>query len=620
MIQLTSLTKSFGERVLLNDVSWTVSDAERVGLCGPNGAGKTTLLRMLAGFDEPDRGAIIRPSGLTIGYLPQDGIEHRGRTLFDEASRAFAALLDARNEIERIEHALADPSLPDGEHETLLVRYHDVSELFRQGEGHSIELRVTQVLEGLGFARGDFDKPVETFSGGWQMRVALAKLLLGRPTLLLLDEPTNHLDLDARNWLETFLVSYPHTVILVSHDRFFLDAVVTRIADLALSTITDYVGSYSRYLVEREAKMERLRKAKQEQDEEVARIRAFIDRFRYQATKAAQVQSRIKMLDKIVPIEVPPERKRVRFTFPACPKSGRHVLDLTDVDKAYGDNVVFRGISLHVERGDRIALVAPNGAGKSTLMRILATLQEADAGSIRLADLDVLHQKDEVRKTLGYLPQEFGIYPKVSAETLLDHFAVLKGLGERRVRREVVEALLRQTNLWDVRKQKLGSYSGGMRQRFGVAVALLGNPKLMIVDEPTAGLDPAERVRFLNLLAELGENSVVLLSTHIVEDVSELCTRMAIIDRGEILLEAEPLRAVEDLRGRIWRRVISKEALPAVERDHAVISTKLLAGRTVVHVYSDTAPGAEFEPSAPDLEDVYFSTMARLHQRSGGHA
>ena len=265
-------------------------------------------------------------------------------------------------------------------------------------------------------------------------------------------------------------------------------------------------------------------------------------------------------------------------------------------------------------------LLGPNGSGKSTLMRTIATLQEPDEGSIRLGELDVLRQKDDVRKTLGYLPQEFGVYPKVSAENLLDHFAVLKGIGERRARREVVEALLRQTNLWDVRKQKLGGYSGGMRQRFGVAVALLGNPTLMIVDEPTAGLDPAERVRFLNLLSELGENSVVLLSTHIVDDVSELCTRMAIIDQGEILLEAEPLRSVDDLHGRIWRRVISKEELPALEQTHAVISTKLLAGRTIAHVYSDAKPGPGFEPSEPDLEDVYFSTMAGFYAKPGQDA
>jgi ABC-2 type transport system ATP-binding protein len=284
-------------------------------------------------------------------------------------------------------------------------------------------------------------------------------------------------------------------------------------------------------------------------------------------------------------------------------------LDIERVSKTYPNGVhALRDVTLTIPAG-MYGLLGPNGAGKSTLMRILATLQDADSGSVRLGEIDVLNQKDDVRRTLGYLPQEFGVYPKVSAEELLDHFALLKGIATRRARKDVVESLLRQVNLWDVRKQKLGGYSGGMRQRFGVAVALIGNPKLMIVDEPTAGLDPAERVRFLNLLAELGENSVVLLSTHIVEDVSELCTRMAIIDRGEILIETEPLRAVADLRGRIWRRVISKNELPAVEREHAVISTKLLAGRTLVRVYSDATPGAGFEPAEPDLEDVYFSTM-----------
>ena len=294
-------------------------------------------------------------------------------------------------------------------------------------------------------------------------------------------------------------------------------------------------------------------------------------------------------------------------------------LRIHDISKTYPNGVnALRDVSLTIPPG-MYGLLGPNGAGKSTLMRIIATLQEPDEGTITLGDIDVIRQKDEVRKTLGYLPQEFGVYPKVSAERLLDHFALLKGIAERKARKEVVEALLRQTNLWDVRKQNLGGYSGGMRQRFGVAVALLGNPKLMIVDEPTAGLDPAERVRFLNLLSELGENSVVLLSTHIVEDVSELCTRMAIIDRGQILLEAEPLGAVNDLRGLIWRRIVSREELPAIEREHAVISTKLLAGRTVVHVHSMVSPGPGFEPAEPDLEDVYFSTMAgclgRRHEK-----
>ena len=295
-------------------------------------------------------------------------------------------------------------------------------------------------------------------------------------------------------------------------------------------------------------------------------------------------------------------------------------LQIRQVSKTYPNGVqALKNVTLTIPAG-MYGLLGPNGAGKSTLMRILATLQEPDAGAIHLGDIDVLRQKDAVRRTLGYLPQEFGVYPKVSAESLLDHFALLKGIAGRRARRDVVEALLRQVNLWDVRKQKLGGYSGGMRQRFGVAVALLGNPTLMIVDEPTAGLDPAERVRFLNLLAELGENSVVLLSTHIVEDVSELCTRMAIIDRGEILIEAEPLEAVEALRGRIWRRVIAKDQLPALEQTHKVISTKLLAGRTLVRVYSQAAPGPGFDPAEPDLEDVYFSAMARLRQGHGDEA
>jgi ABC-2 type transport system ATP-binding protein len=285
-------------------------------------------------------------------------------------------------------------------------------------------------------------------------------------------------------------------------------------------------------------------------------------------------------------------------------------LHIRNVSKTYSNGVqALKDVTLTIPAG-MYGLLGPNGAGKSTLMRMIATLQDPDEGTIRLGEIDVVNQKDEVRKTLGYLPQEFGVYPKVSAETLLNHFALLKGIANRRARKEVVDALLRQTNLWDVRKQKLGGYSGGMKQRFGVAVALLGNPKLLIVDEPTAGLDPAERVRFLNLLSELGENSMVVLSTHIVEDVSELCTKMAIIDQGKILLETEPLRAMEELRGRIWRRVISKSELAELEREHAVISTKLFAGRTVVHVFSGTPPGARFEPADPDLEDVYFSTMA----------
>jgi ABC-type multidrug transport system ATPase subunit len=285
-------------------------------------------------------------------------------------------------------------------------------------------------------------------------------------------------------------------------------------------------------------------------------------------------------------------------------------LVIRDLSKTYANGTqALKDVSLDVPRG-MFGLLGRNGAGKSTLMRIIATLQDPDAGSIGFGDLDVLRQKGEVRRTLGYLPQSFGFHPKAKAERLLEHFAVLKGIEERGVRRDVVESLLRQTNLWDVRGQKLGTFSGGMRQRFGVAVALLGDPKLIIVDEPTAGLDPEERVRFLNLLSQIGQDSVVILSTHIVEDVEELCSRMAIIDRGEILLEAEPLRAMHELRGRIWRRTVSRDELTLMEAERNVISTRLLAGRMIVHVHADESPGPAFEPVEPDLKDVYFSVMA----------
>jgi ABC-type multidrug transport system ATPase subunit len=285
-------------------------------------------------------------------------------------------------------------------------------------------------------------------------------------------------------------------------------------------------------------------------------------------------------------------------------------LSIRNVSKTYANGVqALNNISLDIPMG-MYGLLGPNGAGKSTLMRTLATLQEPDEGQIFLGHINVVNQKDEVRQTLGYLPQEFGLYPKAKAEDLLDYFAVLKGITNRASRKEVVEALLKQTNLWEKRRQKLGGFSGGMKQRFGVAVALIGNPKLMIVDEPTAGLDPAERVRFLNLLSELGENSIVILSTHIVEDVTELCTRMAIINKGQILKEAEPLKAVEDLKGTIWRRVVEKSKIDELEREHKIISTKLLSGRKVVHVYSEENPGNGFELVTPDLEDVYFTIMA----------
>lgn len=286
-------------------------------------------------------------------------------------------------------------------------------------------------------------------------------------------------------------------------------------------------------------------------------------------------------------------------------------LNIQGLSKTYPNGVrALIDVNLNIPTG-MFGLLGPNGAGKSTLMRTLATLQEADSGTVTMGDIDVLRQKDEVRKLLGYLPQEFGVYPKITAETMLTHFAVLKGIVNRKERKEVVDALLHRVNLWDVRRQNLGTYSGGMRQRFGIAQALLGNPKLIIVDEPTAGLDPGERVRFHNLLAEIGENVIVILSTHIVEDVSDLCSRMAIISHGRVLMTGDPWDAIRSLEGKIWRRAVAKSELESYQREHAVITTKLVAGRTVVHVLSDASPGPGFERVSGSLEDVYFST---LHQ------
>ncbi len=290
------------------------------------------------------------------------------------------------------------------------------------------------------------------------------------------------------------------------------------------------------------------------------------------------------------------------------------MLEIRDLTKTYSNGVrALDSVTLDIPRG-MFGLLGPNGAGKSSLMRTLATLQEADSGTATLDDgnggsIDVLRDKDAVRRQLGYLPQDFGVYPKVSAEDLLEHFAVLKGLTQRKLRREVVDGLLKQVNLWDVRKRKLGGFSGGMRQRFGIAQALLGNPRLVIVDEPTAGLDPEERNRFLNLLAEIGENVAVILSTHIVEDVTDLCPTMAIMNKGKVLLTGRPMDAISALENQVWRKQVQKAELKRYEQEFTLLSTRLVAGNPVIHLFSAERPEAGFEQVAPDLEDVYFQRL-----------
>ena len=520
MLQLQDVTKAFGEKTLLEHVTWQVGERDRVGLCGPNGAGKTTLLKMLAGMDEPDSGVIQKPNALTLGYLPQDGLAHSGRTVVAEASLALKPLLDLKDEMHALEERLGDPSLGEADHEAILARYSEVQDRFRLGDGYQIELKVATVLRGLGFEPEVQEQLTDHLSGGWQMRLALAKLLLSAPDLLLLDEPTNHLDLEARNWLEEFLVAYPHAVILVSHDRYFLDAVVTHIADLTLRTITDYHTNYTKYLEERDARLERLRDAKRRQDEEIQRVEEFINRFRYQATKAAQVQSRIKMLEKVVRLEVPPERKRIHFQFPAAVKSGRMVLELKGARKAYGKKVVLDRVDLHIERGDRIALVGHNGAGKSTLMRMLSAEEAPDTGT----------------RTEGHqvVPQYFAQDEATRLDpTLTVHETLSAGSPHTMVPmiRNILGGFLFSGD--DVYK-KAGVLSGGERTRLAVARMLLRPSNTLLLDEPTNHLDIDSKEVLLDALADYG--GTLIFVSHDRYFVEKLATKIIEVGDGKATL------------------------------------------------------------------------------------
>ena len=488
MIHVEGLSKRYGDRVLLADVSWHVKKRDRIGLSGPNGAGKTTLLRMLAGLEEPDAGQIRMASDTTIGYLPQDGIVHKGRTVYEEVVLAFQELLALKEEQHRIEDELAHATEDAGGHEKLLERYAEVTERFKHLGGYEIDARVADVLKGLGFSLADQTRKTEEFSGGWQMRVALAKLLLARPNLLLMDEPTNHLDLPARNWLEEYLAGYPGSVVLVSHDRYFLDATVKRITEVGLKTLTDYHGNYSKYLVEHEARMSRLRESHQRQSEEIEKAEAFINRFRYQATKARQVQSRIKLLDKVERIEIPPERKKIRFKFPDAPKPGRVVLEAKGVRKAFGENVVLRHLDLMVERGDRIALVGPNGAGKSTLMRLLAGVDVPDEGQRVLGH----------RVVLDYFAQDQAAVLN-PARTVYEEMSSASPTTMVPLIRNILGGFLFSGD--DVNK-RVAVLSGGERNRLALAKMLLNPSNLLLLDEPTNHLDLDSKEVLLEALSD----------------------------------------------------------------------------------------------------------------------
>jgi ATP-binding cassette, subfamily F, member 3 len=367
MINLSAAGKRFGPKILFQGLDWLITPQDRIGLVGANGSGKTTLLKVLGGLESLDYGAISFQKGITLGYLPQDGLRLSGRTVFNECLSVFDELRDIEREMETLSHAMGELDHQSPEFAQVADRYHQIEHRFRSMDGYSLEAQVGTVLTGLGFKKEDWSRLTDEFSGGWQMRIALAKLLLQKPSALLLDEPTNHLDLETRNWLEDYLHSYPNSYVVISHDRYFLDVTVNRIVEIWNKGVHFYPGNYEKYLAQKQQRRESLESAYRNQRERIEQLEAFINRFRYQATKAKQVQSRIKELEKIERIEVPPDEKAIHFKFPQPQASGRTVAEFKNVSKSYGEKQVLRDVNFVIERGDRVALVGVNGAGKSTM-------------------------------------------------------------------------------------------------------------------------------------------------------------------------------------------------------------------------------------------------------------
>jgi ATP-binding cassette subfamily F protein 3 len=496
MLHLKELSKDFAGNPLFTSISWHLKKGERVALVGENGDGKSTLMKIVAGLAEPSSGEIQFARGAKASYLPQDGIVTSGSLLFHEARSAFAELLAMEEELHLLGQQLEHLPHDAPEHDQQLQRYGELQEQFRHRGGYTMEAEIGTVLKGLGFAQDDWYRDCGEFSGGWQMRIALARLLLQRPDVLLLDEPTNHLDIEARNWLEEYLCSYPGSVILVSHDRFFMDQVCSRIAEVWNHTIADYHCSYSRYLVQREERVSALREAKRLQDEEVEKTEDFIRRFRYQANKASLVQSRIKQLEKVERIVIPPERKRIRFNFPDAPKSVKTVIELRGLTKSYASNVVLNGINLTVEKGERVALVGHNGAGKSTLMSVLAGAEyqggEMIPGHNVIKDYFAQDQANVLDFSRSAWDELYADAPYEMVPKLRDILGAFLFTGD------------------DIHK-KVGVLSGGERNRLALAKMLLRPSNLLLMDEPTNHLDLFSKEVLLDALKSF-DGTVVFVS------------------------------------------------------------------------------------------------------------
>ena len=517
MIQIEAIGKSYAGQPILRDLSWRIPDRERIGLVGPNGAGKTTLCRLLAGVEEPDEGRIVRPRETTVGYLPQEAAGNPEGSVLAEVLAGFADVWQVEREMEDVAARLA--AATGAESAALTARYGDLQHRFEALGGYRLETEANTILSGLGFRPPEFSRPLSEFSGGWRMRAMLARLLLQRPSLLLLDEPTNHLDIESLEWLESFLADYEGTVVIVSHYRYFLNRMVTSIAELAPSGLTVYPGDYDEYLVQRQARRELLEAQARNQAKRIAEIERFIERFRYQASKARQVQSRVKMLDRIDRMVVEDEARVIRFSFPQPPRTGRRVATLKAIHKAYGDNVVYAGVDFEVERGAKIALVGPNGAGKSTLLRMLAGALAFDRGERTLGAHVAVHY-----------------YAQHQLEALTPTLTVFEELeraapefGQTRLRTILGTFLFSG----DAVEKKISVLSGGEKARVALAKMLVRPAALLCLDEPTNHLDLASREVLESALAAF-PGTIVFIS-HDRYFINRIATGIVEVARGTLV-------------------------------------------------------------------------------------
>ncbi len=518
MIQLSNAGKRFGPKVLFQELDWLITPQDRVGLVGANGTGKTTLLKILAGTESLDYGTITQQRGIQSGYLPQDGLSLSGRTVFAECLSVFEHVHQMQREQEELAASMAEVDDASAEYQQIAERFHRIQAEIQARDGYTIEAEVGTVLNGLGFKKEDWTRRTEEFSGGWQMRIALAKLLLQKPNLLLLDEPTNHLDLETRNWLEQYLVNYPHAYVLISHDRYFLDVTVKKTAEIWNKQVFFYSGNYEKYLAQKAERRAQLEAAYSNQKEKIDQLEAFINRFRYQATKAKQVQSRIKELERMEKIEVPPEEKAIHFSFPQPRPSGRMVAEAKDLGKSYGAKDVFSGVNFVIERGDRIALVGVNGAGKSTLIKLLAGSEQATSGELRLG-----HNAD-----VDYFAQDQYKALDPNARMLDDLFEAAPRSTQTELRSLLGCFLFSEDDVF----KTIGVLSGGERNRYALARMLLHPSNFLLLDEPTNHLDLRAKDVLLDSLQKF--TGTVVFVSHDRYFIDKLATRVFEIGDGRV--------------------------------------------------------------------------------------